>query len=186
MSKEIMAQAISAVQVHQGTNKSLTTNLITDIITVFEAHPLATPALVTAGYEGKDSKAFVGRARGAWLCHKSGMAAADISVLFIANNYDQIKVMSTASEQKLEIKRVFDEVKGVRAALTASNTASGKAFTNNQVEAINAVVLAKNTHTVWSDTAETNQTLLEAQVASLRAQLNVSKRIMEESLSKVG
>ena len=186
MSKEIMAKAISAVQAHQGTNKSLTTNLITDIITVFETHPLATPALVTAGYEGKDSKAFVGRARGAWLCHKSGIAAGDISVMFIANNYDQIKVMSSAKEQADEIKRVFKEISGTRKALTASNTASGKAFNDNLVEANNAVVLVKNTHTVYSEVADTNLALLEATVASLRAQLNVAKRIMEESLSKVG
>jgi hypothetical protein len=186
MSKEIMSKDISAVQKHQGRNKDLTINLITDIITVFETHPLATPAMVTAGYEGKDSKAFVGRARGAWLCHKSGIAAGDISVMFIANNYDQIKVMSSAKEQADEIKRVFKEISGTRKALNASNNASGKAFNDNMVEASNAVVLVKNTHTVWSPQAQANFDLLKAQVASLGAQLDVAKRIEEESLSKVG
>ena len=182
MSKEIMAQAISDVQVRQGTNKSLTVNLINDLIALFGAHPQATPAMVTAGFDSKDSKAFVGRTRGAWLCHKSGMLATDINVPFISNNYDDIKVKSSAQAQKDEIKRVYDEVKSTKAALVASNTESGKAFNDNLVEASNAVVLVKNTHTVYSEVADTNLALLEAHIASLRAQFNVAKRIKEESL----
>jgi hypothetical protein len=69
---------------------------------------------------------------------------------------------------------------------TAAEVATGKAFNDNLVEANNAVVLVKNTHTVYSEVADTNLALLEATVASLRAQLNVAKRIKEESLTLIG
>jgi hypothetical protein len=181
MSKETeaMDSAIAKVQKEQGTNESLKVTLITEIVNVFKAFPNATPEMVLAG---KWASGFVGRTYGAWYVAKSGIAAGLINVGFVAKNFDAIKVQSSAAAMKDELTRVYKEVKATRDALVASDKESGKAFTNAQVEAQNAVVLAKNTHTVWSEQAEANQTLLEAQVASLRAQLNTAKRIKEESL----
>ena len=185
MSKETeaMDSAIAKVQHDQGTNESLKVTLITEIVAVFKAFPNATPEKVL---QGKWASGFVGRTYGAWFVHKSGISASLINVPFVAKNFDAIKVQTSAPAMADELTRVYKEVKAASDALKASDKASGKAFTSNQVEAINSVVLAKNTHTVWSEQAEANQTLLEAQVASLRAQLNTAKRIMEESLSKIG
>ena len=182
MSKEIMADAISAVQVHQGTNKSLTTNLIEDLIALFKAHPNATPAMVTQGFDNDDSKSFRGRVRGAWLCHKSGMAAGDISVLFIANNYDQIKVMSSAPAQKEEIKRVFDEVKATKAALTASNNASGKASIDAIIELNNAITAVKNLPLLGGAPFMAKLALAKASLADLEAMALNVESIKEGSL----
>jgi hypothetical protein len=179
MSTTTTAQAVSALQASQGTNEALKDTLITEIVAVFKSHADATPEMVL---QGKWASGFVGRTYGAWYVVKSGISAKLINVAFVAKNFDAIKVQTSATAMEAELTRVFNEVKSVKAALTASDKESGKAFTSNQVEAINSVVLAKNTHTVWSEQAEANQTLLEAQVASLRAQLNTAKRIKEESL----
>ena len=182
MSKEIMADAISAVQVHQGTNKALTVNLIEAIVALYKAHPTATPAMVTAGYDSKDSKSFVGRARGAWLCHKSGIAAGDLNVLFIANNYDDIKVMSSAQAQKDEILRVSTEVKSARAALTASNNASGKASIDAITELNNAITAVKNLPLLGGAPFMAKLALAKASLADLEAMALNVQSIKEGSL----
>jgi len=181
MSKETeaMDSAIAKVQNNQGTNESLKVTLITEIVAVFKAFPNATPEMVL---QGKWASGFVGRTYGAWYVHKSGIPAKLIPVPFVAKNFDAIKVQSSPSTMADEISRVTKEVKAVRDALVASDKSSGKAFNDNLVDANNAVVLVKNTPVVWSEIADTNCTLLEAHAASLRAQLNVAKRIKEESL----
>jgi hypothetical protein len=185
MSKETeaMDSAIAKVRHDQGTNESLKVTLITEIVDVFKAFPNATPEMVL---QGKWASGFVGRTYGAWYVVKSDISASLINVPFVAKNFDAIKVQSSAKTMEDELTRVYKEVKATRDGLTASDKASGKAFNDNLVEANNAVVLVKNTHTVYSEVADTNLALLEATVASLRAQLNVAKRIKEESLSKVG
>jgi hypothetical protein len=182
MSKEIMANAISAVQLHQGTNESLKINLIEAIVALFKAHPTATPAMVTAGYDSKDSKSFVGRARGAWLCHKSGIAAGDLNVLFIANHYDDIKVMSTAKEQKDEILRVYKEVRATAKALTASNNASGKASIDAITELNYAITAVKNLPLVGGAPFMAKLALAKASLADLEAMALNVQTIQEGSL----
>ena len=179
MSNQKMADAISVVQVSQGTNEALKVTLISEIVALFKAHPEATPEMVL---QGKWSQNFVGRTYGAWYVVKSGIAPAVLNVPFIAKNFDAIKVQTSAPEMDAELTRVYKEVKAARNALVASDKASGKAFNDNLIEASNAVVLVKNTHAVYSEQAEANLALLEAQVASLRAQLNTAKRLKEESL----
>lgn len=183
MSTTTTAQAVSALQASQGTNEALKDTLIAEIVAVFKSHADATPEMVL---QGKWASGFVGRTYGAWYIVKSGISAKVLNVPFIGKNFDDIKVQTSAAAMEAELTRVFNEVKSVKAALTASDKESGKAFNDNLVEASNAVVLAKNTHTVYSEVADTSLALLEAQVASLRAQLNTAKRIKEESLSKVG
>jgi len=179
MSKEKMAQAISAVQASQGTNESLKVTLINEIVALFGTYPEATPEVVL---QGKWASGFVGRTYGASYIVASGISPALLNVAFIAKNFDVIKVQTTPAAMEAELTRVYKEVKATRDALVASDKASGKAFNDNLVEASNAVVLVKNTHAVYSEQADTNLALLEAQVASLRAQLNTAKRLKEESL----
>ena len=174
-----MADAISSVQASQGTNESLKVTLITEIVDVFKAFPNATPEMVL---KGKWASGFVGRTYGAWYVVKSGISASLINVPFVAKNFDDIKVQASAQTMEDELTRVYKLRKSERADQLAAEKATGKAFNDNLVEASNAVVLVKNTHTVYSEQAEANLALLEAQVASLRAQLNSAKRIKEESL----
>jgi hypothetical protein len=183
MSTTTTAKAVEALQARQGSNESLKETLISEIVALFKSHADATPEMVL---QGSWASGFVGRTYGAWYVVKSGISAKLLNVPFIAKNFDDIKVQTSAAAMEAELTRVFNEVKATKAALVASDKASGKAFNSSLVEASNAVVLAKNTHTVYSEEAEANFALLEAQVASLRAQLNTAKRITEESLSKIG
>jgi hypothetical protein len=179
MSTMTTADAVSALQASQGTNEALKVTLITEIVDVMKAHPTATPEMVL---RGKWASGFVGRTYGAWYVVKSGISASLINVAFVAKNFDEIKVQTSAKAMEDELTRVYNLRKSERADQVAAEKATGKAFNDNLIEASNAVVLVKNTPAVYSEVADTNLALLEAQVASLRAQLNSAKRIKEESL----
>jgi len=179
MSTTTTAQAVSALQASQGTNEALKDTLISEIVALFKSHADATPEMVL---QGKWASGFVGRTYGAWYVVKSGISAKVINVPFIAKNFDAIKVQTSAAAMEAELTRVFNEVKTAKAALVASDKASGKASLDAVVELNNAITAVKNLPLVGGDEFMAKLALAEASLADLRAMARKAQAIKEESL----